>query len=686
MNSSGSDQSAVQQKNIPVQNPDGRLPSCRPVYFSLLVIVFIFAAFEFLERGWLSGMERSKLHLLHIARGIFSSLLVGGVVAWQILKSSPSFLVAHPLAEQDSEQRRITEGERTRIYARWFIAMRWIAVIVSVLLIFITVRVFEVLPQEVWWPLVFTVAALGACNLVYGWFQQWEKGASAMLSAQGYLDLAILTALLHYSGGVENPLSTVMIFHVIIGGILLSRRQCYGLAAAGSVSFSLLIWTEYAGLLHHYTLSIFPHLIKGGQLLHAADEPVYAISRALLQTIILCLTAYFVTSLAERMRYNERRLEAMIDRALADRQLLERALETTGAGLRVIGRGGTPYWVSSRWRDWFVSPNGTDCPACETLDRPNSPALETLRDGLVRMTELSVPPDACPSSLLRGASQEHIFQITTAPLMDMSGKIVQAVELAQDITQQKITQTQMMRAGKLAAVGELAGQVAHEVNNPIAIISAKVKLLLSDGPGDLPPKYTRELQKIGDLATRVARVAQGLLSYCRPSVGSRVPLDLRVPVRKSLSMVEECARAKGVRLEDRLSGEPAVVTANAYEMEQVFLNLFLNALDAMPKGGWLQVSALGGRSLPDGSPAISIAVQDTGDGIPDAIRERIFEPFFTTKKEGKGTGLGLSICLGLIQSHGGKIELESRVWQGTRVIVKLPVCQPVFQEGPYGQD
>src|SRR5205823_3789234 len=139
----------------------------------------------------------------------------------------------------------------------------------------------------------------------------------------------------------------------------------------------------------------------------------------------------------------------------------------------------------------------------------------------------------------------------------------------------------------------------------------------------------------------VARIAQGLLSYCRPSVGTRVQLDPVFPVRKSLAIIEEHARKGGVQIEDQLPANLPLIQANAQELEQIFLNLFLNALDAMTNGGKLRVCTPPGpvRVLKNGKPAVAIIVSDTGTGIPKEIREKVFEPFFTTKREGRGTGL-----------------------------------------------
>ena len=272
------------------------------------------------------------------------------------------------------------------------------------------------------------------------------------------------------------------------------------------------------------------------------------------------------------------------------------------------------------------------------------------------------------------AALRQWFQLTTAPLHDSQGKVAQVVELAQDITEQKRTQTQMMRAEQLAAIGELAGQVAHEVNNPIAIISAKTRLLLSDHRSEMSDDIASEIEKITDLSDRVARIAQGLLSYCRPSGAVRTQMDIRNSIRKALALIEQRAKQTGIEITEDLSNEVPMVEANPQEMEQVFLNLLLNALDAMHQGGRLTLSARQeNEAADDANSWITVTVQDTGCGIPEEQRELIFQPFYTTKEQGRGTGLGLSICHGLIQSHGGTIDVESQPGEGTSFIVRLPV-------------
>ena len=556
-------------------------------------------------------------------------------------------------------------------YARWFISLRWIAVGVAAVLIVLAIHVFGLLPETVMPPMLGLVLMLAGLNVLYTRLLHRRQGIGLLVSFQAYADLFLLTALIHFSGGIENPLILLMIFHVVIAGITLSRRQCYAVAVAATALVALLAWAEAEELVEHYTLRLVPHFEEHGHLGHAAHDPTYATLFVGLYGGLLLLTAFFVTSLSERLRRKERQLEQLAERALTQRQLLERALETTGTGLFVCDAGLQPILTNPRGDAWLERTR-TDPALHEQTFGVDSALRLTLADGMIHVGEVARSGDEHTP-----AAEGRTFQTTTAPLVDKEGRITHVVQLIQEITDQKAAQARMLRAGQLAAVGELAGQVAHEVNNPIAIISTKARLLLSDHAEDLTPHTARELEKIVHLADRVARIAQGLLSYCRPSVASRMPLDAGIPMRRALAMIEQRAAHAGIAIEDRVPPELPPVNVNAQEVEQVFLNLFLNALDAMPDGGTLRLT---GET--DGE-ALCLCVEDTGTGMPEAVRRRIFEPFFTTKPEGKGTGLGLSICHGLIQHSGGHIDVESAPGAGTRIKIYLPVhhAQPEPSHG-----
>jgi signal transduction histidine kinase len=582
--------------------------------------------------------------------------------------------------------------------------MRWVAVLLATLAT-VTATVTDVLPRDVCALLLYTLAAAAVFNACFTILAGYEAWVPHLLQIQVYADLGILTLLLHFSGGVENPLSLSLLVNVVIAGILLSRRQCYIVATVASALFMLMAWGEWAGVLQHYFVPALPHG-EAGWKDDASHDTLYVASTTFLQSGLFYFVAYFVTTLAERTRSQERRLKAVAEEAHAERQLLAQALETTATALRVVDPDLQPRWMNERWKEWFRCGGATNSALIEGADRlagviaaaEPSQSSQGAGDGGVRVTEVTLP--CAPDQRLgypRGGRPERVFRVTTAPLMNGDGSVRQAVELAQEITQQKLGEIQIMRAAKMAAVGELAGHVAHEVNNPVAIISAKARLLLADHRDAMSPKTAEEVGKIVELADRVARIAQGLLSFCRPSPAARTPLDIRVPIRKALSMVEQRARAAGVGIADRLPDAVPAVRASAAEMEEVFLNLFLNALDAMSKGGMLTVSAAGvdatfcppahgpngtdattsmagaAGALAGGAPCVAVFVEDTGTGIPHEIRGEIFEPFFTTKGEGRGTGLGLAICLGIVRNHGGTIDVDSEPGRATRFAVRLPI-------------
>jgi signal transduction histidine kinase len=648
----------------------GSAPLLRAMLAAFAAVLLLLVVYEVVERTWLSEVDAEVLQMLQRVRGAVAALVAMGVASWIILREGPPILAAGVLPSEQADGRAADAEQKLIHHARWFILMRWIAVVVATVAVFVTVEIAQLLPPQVGPSLAGLIILLTILNLGYAIYLRNCGAQTAFLAVQVYADVVVLILLLHFSGGIENPLTPLLLLHVIIAGIVLGRVHAYSVAAVASVLFGAMAWAECIRLLPHYTLRVFPHHHFEGIILHAAHDPLYAGSRVALQIVVLLLVAHFTTTLVERIRQDERGLERLAARARAQAQMLERALDTTGTALCLCDRELRPYWSNGRWAEWQAAAPELCC----SMGGGDSLAGATLADGLVRHAEIR-SPGAEP------ASRERVFDLTTAPLPDRDGSISHVVTLARDVTEQHAAQARATRAERLAGVGELAGQVAHEVNNPIAIISAKARLLLRDGRAPLATHARDEVVKIAELADRVARIAQGLLSYCRPAPGARQPLDVRLPVRRALAYVEARAAALGVVVVDAMPPQLPAVHANAAEFEQVFLNVFLNALDAMPGGGTLRVLAraadrpaeTGCSDEDDASGAtVVIEVADTGPGIDPAIRERVFEPFLTTKGR-SGTGLGLSICQGIIRSHGGEICLESESPHGTRVSIILPV-------------
>ena len=225
---------------------------------------------------------------------------------------------------------------------------------------------------------------------------------------------------------------------------------------------------------------------------------------------------------------------------------------------------------------------------------------------------------------------------------------------------------QLQISEKMASIGLLAAGVAHEVNTPLTGISSFTQMLLEQAQPDDPS--TQVLEKIERQTFRAAKIVNGLLNLARPAQVDSGPCDINAVVNDVLSLLEHQFRTGSIQVRKELAALPPVVQGIEHKLQQVFLNLFLNARDAMPKGGWLTIVTRADR---DGAV---VEIADTGSGIPAEQLSRIYDPFFTTKEIGKGTGLGLSITYGIVQEHGGTITCDSQVGQGTRFSIRLPLA------------
>ena len=238
------------------------------------------------------------------------------------------------------------------------------------------------------------------------------------------------------------------------------------------------------------------------------------------------------------------------------------------------------------------------------------------------------------------------------------------IVIVEDVTARVQLEEQLRLSEKMASIGLLAAGVAHEVNTPLTGISSFTQMLL-EGADPQDPR-TRLLEKIERQTFRAAKIVNGLLTLSRPTSSDRSSFDVNVVIADVLSLLEHQFETHRIRLRRELSETPVVVRGLEHKLQQVFLNLFLNARDAMPKGGWLSVA-----TRTEGNRAI-VEVSDTGSGIPSEYLARIYDPFFTTKAIGQGTGLGLSITYGIVREHEGTIECDSGVGKGTRFILSFP--------------
>ncbi|HEX8117479.1 MAG TPA: HAMP domain-containing sensor histidine kinase, partial [Pyrinomonadaceae bacterium] len=218
---------------------------------------------------------------------------------------------------------------------------------------------------------------------------------------------------------------------------------------------------------------------------------------------------------------------------------------------------------------------------------------------------------------------------------------------------------------RLAAAGQLAAQFAHEVGTPLNLISGHVQLLLT-GPAGVSDAERKRLETISAQIERIERTVRRTLDSTRADAAELVPLDLNALLRRTFDAAAPTLEASGVHLKAELAEDLPPVAGDADRLQQVFINLFNNALDAMRGGGQLKVET----ARADGSVRVDFA--DTGEGMSEEVRARIFDPLYTTKGRGRGTGLGLVVVRQVVAEHGGHIEVESRPGRGARFRLTLP--------------
>ena len=265
----------------------------------------------------------------------------------------------------------------------------------------------------------------------------------------------------------------------------------------------------------------------------------------------------------------------------------------------------------------------------------------------------------------------RVTNIAIAPLVAKNFSVIGRLIIVDDITERIDLESQLTQAEKLSSIGLLAAGVAHEVNAPLAVISSYAQMLAKQLHGD--DKQSVLLDKITKQTFRASEIVNSLLNFSRTSVGEFGDVDLNRVIKDTLTLLEHQFKTAGIKVEQDLHPDLPAIHGNTGKLQQVFLNLFLNAKDAMPGGGRLTISTLNGHRA-------QVKVSDTGSGIAQENIHRIYDPFFTTKNKPNpghsgGTGLGLSVTYGIIQEHAGKIRVDSVPGRGTTFTMEFPLVR-----------
>jgi len=415
----------------------------------------------------------------------------------------------------------------------------------------------------------------------------------------------------------------------------------------------------------------------GDRWLLATTDPLLDESGA------FCGAVRTVVDITERKQREQER-ERMVQQLEAARARLEAVLNQMPAGVllaeapsgRLILANGL---VEQIWRQPFQpgADFGQYChhrcfhPDGRPYEPDQYPIMRSMRTGEIVIDE--------EIEILRGDGSRGTILASSAPIRDRDGNIVAGVVAFQDISERKQLEQQLRQSQKMEAVGRLAGGVAHDFNNLLTIVAGYGQMLLDGlGPGD---PIRRDLEAIMEAANRATTLTRQLLTFSRRQVVQPKILDLNRLVARMNRMLRRVI-GEDVELKTALDAEVGRIKADPGQIEQVIMNLAVNARDAMPKGGKLVIETadieLGKESrevdLSPG-PYVRLLVSDTGKGMDPETQSHIFEPFFTTKGRGKGTGLGLSTVYGIIRQCGGDIAVLSEMGKGTTFRLYFPLVE-----------
>jgi PAS domain S-box-containing protein len=289
------------------------------------------------------------------------------------------------------------------------------------------------------------------------------------------------------------------------------------------------------------------------------------------------------------------------------------------------------------------------------------------------------PGEVVDGAFVPGAEFERIYRrpdgrprpvkVSLHAVEGREGEPALILGLMHDISEERRVQQQLVQSGKLAAIGELAAGVAHEINNPLFAILGLTEFLLKEAEPE--SKAQSRLELIQQTGLEIKEIVRALLDFARENAEERHVVDMEDVVQSTVDLVRRTNAHKGVEIVDTYDESCAAVNASPNQLKQIFLNLIANARQAMPNGGTVSIDV---RREGD---FVLTTVSDDGPGIEPDLLQRIFEPFFTTKRATGGTGLGLSVSLGIVESHGGTLTVSSDLGCGTEFTLCLPVAPEV---------
>jgi len=309
-------------------------------------------------------------------------------------------------------------------------------------------------------------------------------------------------------------------------------------------------------------------------------------------------------------------------------------------------------------------------PLLNFLSESDSDNFSSIIKGLLKKKKVSV----WESSILNKDGETVDVSWNFSSIKDEQGNVIGIVIIGRDLTERKALEAKLTQSAKMASLGTIAGGIAHEIRNPLAIIDSCAQILEKQ----VDNKKIRALapEKIRNATKRAAEIVNGLLKFARQSEFAIESVDINQIIDATLELMKNQLSIQHSKINKNYDVNLPEIYANRNQLQQVFMNLILNACNAIKEKGTIGIQTYSGKNF------INIVFEDDGIGIPEKNLSRIFDPFFTTQPVGKGTGLGLSISYGIIEQYGGSIEVESEPGKGAKFFIKLPVSSTNYSTPP----
>lgn len=549
---------------------------------------------------------------------------------------------------------------------RWLVGLRWIAIVGVAIVLGVTGPVMGILPPNLALALWTVLAALASYNTALTLLgRSWGRPWLTHFAGQIVIDCLALAALVHFSGGVENPFLSLFVLHVVNANIVLRPRAASALLLVALALAVVVVVGEGAGWLPH-------HCLRGGHACWGRTLSPWSLGALGGLGLTLVASSYTARYLTARLHDSELRLATTVDDLSVEKERLAEtrtAIELERSRLQAIidcmadavtfsDPEGRVLLSNERARELRRGAGPSD----ET--DPNGPeTLAAIFESVARGRGSKTQPAFARSGMSYEATCSVVRDHHEAPLG--------LVTVTRDITERLALERHLMHDERMAVVGKIAAAVAHEINNPIGVVSLYAQHALAKLPPGSP--IQKHLETIRRNAESCRKITGDLLELARPRTPEHERVDLRLLCKDVAQSVEALAATYGVQVADesRSNAAPLWAEGDAGQLRQALLNLALNAVEASQEGDRVSIRAY--ETQDRDATARVVEVSDTGSGIPLDQLAQIFQPFFTTKPS--GTGLGLAVADNIVKAHHGRMTVDSAENRGTTFRILLPTAE-----------